>query len=31
MEVEGGNEKKLAVLIYELLGTLVLTYTVLVG
>ena len=31
MEVEGGNEKKLAVLVYELLGTCILTYTILVG
>ena len=31
MEIEGGNEKKLGVLIYELLGTCILTYTVLVS
>ena len=31
MEVDGGNEKKLAVLLYELIGTAVLTYTVLVA
>ena len=31
MEVDGGNEKKLAVLVYELLGTMLLTYAILVG
>ena len=31
MEVEGGNEKKLAVMIYELLGTCLLTYGILVA
>ena len=30
MEVEGGNEKKIQVLIYELLGTIFFTYAVLV-
>ena len=31
MEVEGGNEKKIAVLIYELVGTCVLTYATLIS
>ena len=31
MEVEGGNEKKFAVLIYELVGTCVLTYVTLIS
>ena len=31
MEVEGGNEKKMHVLIYELVGTIFFTYAVLVS
>ena len=31
MEVEGGNDKKFAVLAYELIGTCIFTYTILIA
>ena len=31
MEVDGGNEKKFAVMAYELIGTCIFTYTILIG